>query len=365
MRVSTSITARTYTPPVSSCEPIPGFEASRDEWGELAERSGSVFATWEWATAWWRHFGEGSEQVLLRCTRPDGPFAIVPLCRSRRGPLRILRFIGYGPGDMLGPVCDPADRQATGTALREALAEGAAGPWHVFLAERLPVGALGTALGGKQLQQEASPELEIGGRSWEEFLASCSRNMKEKLRRNTRKLEKQHELRFRLCEDPDRLGDDLDTLIRLHRARWGEGEGAFEREAVVAFHHDFAAAALRRGWLRLWTMEVDGEPAAAWYGFRFGGAECFYQSGRDPRFDRFSIGFLMLMRTVQAAFEDGLDRYAFLRGDEPYKDRLAEADPGLETRALGRGALGAATVLGGSLALGSDAVRRRVADAMR
>jgi CelD/BcsL family acetyltransferase involved in cellulose biosynthesis len=351
---------------VSSCEPISGFEAARDEWSELAERSGSVFATWEWATAWWRHFGEGSEPVLLRCTRPGGgSFAILPLCRSRRGPLSVLRFIGYGPADVLGPVCNPADREAAGSALREALAAGAAGPWHVLLAERLPVGALGEALGGRRLQREANPEMEICGRSWEEFVASRSRNMKEKLRRNTRKLEKQHELSFRLSEDPDRLGEDLDTLIRLHRARWGEGEGAFQREAVVAFHHDFAAAALRRGWLRLWTMEVDGEPAAAWYGYRFGKVESFYQSGRDPRFDRFSIGFLMLMRTVQAAFEDGLDRYAFLRGDEPYKDRLAEADPGLETRALGHGALGGATVLGGSLALRSEGVRRRVADAMR
>lgn len=350
---------------MSSCEPIADFEAGRDEWSDLAERSGSVFSTWEWATAWWRHFGEGSEPVLLRCTDEDGPFAILPLCRSKRGPLRILRFIGYGPGDMLGPVCAPADREKAGAALREALAGGSLGAGHVLLAERLPVGALGEALGGRQLQREASPEMEIGGRSWEEFVAAQSRNMREKLRRNTRKLEKQHELSFRLCEGPDRLQDDLDTLIRLHRARWGEGEGAFQREQVVAFHHDFAAAALARGWLRLWTMEIDGKPAAAWYGYRFGGAESFYQSGRDPSFDRFSIGFLMLMRTVQAAFEDGLDRYSFLRGDEPYKDRLAESDPGLETRALGRGALGSAVVSVGGRALGSQRVRQRVADAMR
>ncbi len=348
-----------------SCEPIPSFEAGQDQWNELAERSGSIFATWEWATAWWRHFGQGGELLLLRCGDPREPLAILPLCRSRRGPLRILRFIGHGPGDTLGPVCDREDREAAGAALHEALSTDAIGDWNVFLAERLPVGALGPALGGRVLQREASPEMAIEGRSWEEFVASCSRNMREKLRRNTRKLEKQHELSFRLCENPARLEADLDTLIRLHRARWGEGEGAFERPAVVAFHHDFAAAALRRGWLRLWTMEVDGEPAAAWYGFRFGTTESFYQSGRDPRFDRFSIGFLMLMRTVQGAFEDGLERYAFLRGDEPYKDRLAESDPGLETRALGRGVLGAAVVGGGSRALRSERIRRRVADAMR
>lgn len=350
---------------MSSCEPIESLEQGREEWRELADRSGDIFATWEWASAWWRHFGAELEPLLLRCGPPREPLAILPLCRTRRGPLRILRFLGYGPGDALGPVCAPADRAAAAAALREALAAGAGDEWNVLLAERLPVGDLGEALGGAVLQREASPELAVGGRSWEEYLASCSRNMREKLRRNTRKLEKQHRLEFRLCEDPDRLGDDLDTLIRLHRARWGAGEGAFQRDAVVAFHHDFAAAALERGWLRLWTMEIDGEPAAAWYGFRFGGAECFYQSGRDPRFDRFSIGFLMLMRTVQAAFEDGLERYAFLRGDEPYKDRLAEADPGLETRALGRGPLGRAAVGIGARALRSQAVRRRVVDAMR
>jgi len=315
---------------------------------------------------WWRHFGDG-DPLLLRC-RDEGSktLAILPLCTSQRGPLRILRFLGYGPGDMLGPVCAPEDRAAAGSALLGALREGqGAPPWHVLLAERLPVGPLGGALGGTVLQHEASPELEIGSREWDAYVASCSRNMREKLRRNTRKLERQHELSFRLCDDPAQLDADFETLVRLHVARWGEGASSFQRDAVLAFHREFAAVALGRGWLRLWTMEVDGEPAAAWYGFRFGGIESFYQSGRDRRFDRFSVGFLMLMRTIQAAFEDGLDTYAFLRGDEPYKDRLAEADPGLETRAIGHGSLGAMAVRGGSLALRSERVRGRVADAMR
>ena len=105
---------------MSSCDPIPSFEAGQEQWNELAERSGSIFATWEWATSWWRHFGQG-EPLLLRCGDPGDPLAIVPLCRAKRGPLRILRFIGYGPGDALGPVCAREDREAAGEALREAL----------------------------------------------------------------------------------------------------------------------------------------------------------------------------------------------------------------------------------------------------
>jgi CelD/BcsL family acetyltransferase involved in cellulose biosynthesis len=347
----------------SHCEALADLASARREWEALALRSGDIFATWEWADTWWRHFGAGRELRLLACKRDGETFAIAPLYASRRGPLRILRFLGHGPGDSLGPVCHPADRRAAGEALVQALSEDAAGPWHVLIAERLPCGPLGEAIGGRVLQSEASPALEIGNRSWDDYLASQSRNLREKLRRNTRKIERDHELRYRLCESQPEVDGALDALFRLHRARWS-GDGAFETE-VAAFHREFAMVALERGWLRLWTMEVDGEAVAAWYGFRLGSVEAYYQSGRDPRFDRFSVGFLMLMRTIRGAFEDGLERYAFLRGDEPYKDRFATEDDGLETRALGRGALARAGIACGAAGLRVPAVRRRVVAALR
>jgi CelD/BcsL family acetyltransferase involved in cellulose biosynthesis len=345
--------------------PFADLESRREIWTALASRSHNVFASWEWASVWWKHFAANGEPAFAECRRDGGePFAILPLYVARRGPVGMLRPIGHGPGDVLGPVCDPGDAELTGVALRRALSE-LPGRRRLLLAERLPVGPLGESLGGRVLQREACPELGIAGRDWDEFLASCSRNMREKLRRNTRKLEREHELSFRLCEDPDAFGAAFDTLLRLHKARWGDEGSAFGTERVAAFHREFGAVALRQGWLRLWTMEVDGEPVAAWYGFRYGEVEAFYQSGRDPGFDRFSIGFLMLMQTIKAAFDDGLARYSFLRGDEPYKDRLADADPGLETRVLGRGALAKSAVWAGSAALGSSRLRRLAARAMR
>ena len=344
--------------------PFSDLESRRELWTKLAARSGNPFATWEWASVWWRHFAADGEPAFAECSLAgNGPFAILPLYVAKRGPVRLLRLVGHGLGDVLGPICDPADAELAGIALRRALRELPARR-RILLAERLPGGPAAAAFGGRLLQCEADPELPIAGRTWDEYLALRSRNLREKLGRNTRKLERQHELRYRLCNDPDRLDADVDTLIRLHKARWGAG-GAFERESIVAFHRDFAAAALRRGWLRLWSMEVDGEAVAAWYGFRFGGVESFYQSGRDHEFDRFSIGFLMLMRTIRAAFDDGLERYTFLRGDEPYKDRLAEVDHGLETRVLGRGVLATAAILGGSVALRSPRLRRFAVSAMR
>src|SRR5207244_3847263 len=156
----------------------------------------------------------------------------------------------------------------------------------------------------------------VRGRRFDEYRAGRSRNFREQVRRRERKLSRDHDLRFRLTDNPQRLEEDLSSLIRLHEARWrGEGAGAFAGP-FEAFHRDFAARALERGWLRLWTMEVDGSPAAAWYGVRFGGAESYYQGGRDPALDDLSPGFVLLAHTIRAAFDDGVREYRFLLGDE-------------------------------------------------
>jgi CelD/BcsL family acetyltransferase involved in cellulose biosynthesis len=328
---------------------------SRGElWAELAARSGNIFATQEWISTWLRHFGAGVEPLLVECRQGGRPFAILPLCVVRRGPLRFSRFLGFGIGDVLGPICDPADATLAGEALRRATNE--VGVPAVLLAENLPGGKTAQALGGTVLQTVANPRLDFEGASWEEYLKTRSRNVREKVRRSARKLDEAHAVSYRLAEDPAGLEAAFDQLIRLHRLRWGP-EGPLCQEPIAAFHRDLAGELLAKGWLRLWLMELDGEPAAAWYGYRFDGTESFYQGGRDPRFDRLSIGFLMLTWTIKAAFDDGLGRYAFLRGDEPYKDRFASADDGLESRLWGRGPIVSAAVA----AMRSAPLRHRAA----
>jgi CelD/BcsL family acetyltransferase involved in cellulose biosynthesis len=347
---------------VGRLEPIADLATARPLWTELAERSGNIFATWEWADSWWRHFGAGGELALHACLRDGEPFAIAPLYRDRKGPLGLLRFIGHGAGDVLGPVCAPADAAAAAETTLSGLRQGDR-RWTALLAERLP-GDTAEALGGELLLSEANPSLAIDGRGWDDFLASSSKNMREKVKRNTRKLERDHELNFELCDSEDQVEPMMRTLFDLHGMRWAEG-GSFGRDSMAPFHLDFAPIALRRGWLRLWTMKIDGEPAAAWYGFRFGDVEAYYQSGRDRRFDNYSVGFLMLAQTIKGAFDDGLASYGFLRGDEPYKDRFATSTEALETRAVGNGPGGRGVVRTGALALKIPALRDRIVAAVR
>jgi len=294
-------------------------------WRELAQRSRNPFATWEWARTWWSHFGAGEDLRLFSCRPSAGdPVAILPLSRSRLGPLRALRVIGHGPSDQLTPVCADADRELALAGLAEAI--GSMDDWDLFLGERIPESwPIEEALATRPLGKESNPALLIGGRSWDDILAERSKGFRGQVRRYERRLVRELGLRFRLTSSPDRLGEDMDLLFALHSARWGPGTTRFP--ALAAFHRDFAAVALEQGWLRLWVAEVADRPAAAWYGFRYAGVESFYQTGRDPNLERWSLGFVLLNHTIREAVQDGMDEYRFLRGGESYQGPLHRRRP--------------------------------------
>jgi CelD/BcsL family acetyltransferase involved in cellulose biosynthesis len=159
---------------------------------------------------------------------------------------------------------------------------------------------------------------------------------------------------IRLTVDDARLDRDLDDLFSLHSMRWPGSSFA----GLEPFHREFAATALRNGWLRLWILEVDGVAAAAWYGFRYANTEHYYQSGWHPAFAADSVGQVLLMHTIRAALEDGVSEYRFGRGGESYKYHYANAETALVTMAWPRNALGAGAVLAAPLVKRLRGLRR-------
>jgi CelD/BcsL family acetyltransferase involved in cellulose biosynthesis len=187
-------------------------------------------------------------------------------------------------------------------------------------------------------------------RSVEDLLESRRRNFREQLRRRSRGLARAGAT-FRLA-DAESLERDLDTLFSLHRARWEGRPSAFAHDD---FHRDVARAALGRGWLRLWLLELDGQPLAAWHGFHVGGVTCYYQAGRDPAYGKWSAGFVLLAHTLREAIGEGATEYRFGRGGEPFKYRFTSDDPGLESVVVSHGPRGRAAV---ALASAARRVRR-------
>jgi CelD/BcsL family acetyltransferase involved in cellulose biosynthesis len=160
------------------------------------------------------------------------------------------------------------------------------------------------------------PYLELPG-TWEAYLSGLSSHGRGAVRRMERKLYREHDVALKEY-GKERLDEGLQHLQVLHALRW-KGGGAFRDPIMQRLHHRFAASLADGGQLWLFTLDVDGAPAAAWYGFSLGDTVYFYQSGRDPRWERERVGTVLVGLMIRRAIERGYRRFDFLRGEEPYK----------------------------------------------
>ncbi|MGA2926864.1 MAG: GNAT family N-acetyltransferase [Solirubrobacteraceae bacterium] len=339
---------------------VADIEAARSDWTSLALEAGNVFGTWEWADAWLRHLAPGAGLAVAIARRPSGQTAaILPLCIVRRYPFRLVRLIGTGPADQLGPVGVADEAGEVARAFRRHVDQVLEGS-GLFIGDRLwGEDAFVERLGAPVIRRVPSPVLPLRAASFEEFLSSRSRNFRSQVRRRERNLLRAGRLAFRLTRHAHELDRDMQTLFMLHAARWNGRQSNALRGVRTRFHLDFARLALANGWLRLWTLELDEQPLATYYGLRYGGIDFYYQMGRDPSYDHLHVGFVLLCHTIRCAFEDGMREYRFGRGDEAYKLRFAEKDPGLNTVAITSGVRGtmALSAIRAALLLPEDARR--------
>jgi CelD/BcsL family acetyltransferase involved in cellulose biosynthesis len=310
-------------------------------WDALLARGGppSPFMTWAWHRAWADaapaadvaashvlvHLGtQGTVQALLPVGLRRIPFHRVPVTA-----------LTWAVGDLGCP--DHLDALATPEAGWDALASALGElPWQVFVLSNLVPNAVNARRLSDVLADRgwvvrrrplwACPHLELGD-DWDRYLGTLTSTRRQTLRRKERNLRRDHAMAI-TDYDGDRLDEGWNWLIALHERRWdgsGGGGGAFRDPAVVRLHRRFLAELAAQGQLWLSTLDLDGVPVAAWYGFTCGDTVYFYQSGRDPRCDRESVGLVLMAAMIRRAIERGYRRFDFLRGEDVYKRDWTEA----------------------------------------
>jgi CelD/BcsL family acetyltransferase involved in cellulose biosynthesis len=316
---------------VRAVDDVPGIEA---EWRMLAERLGNAFVTPDWFLAWQRRYGNLDSPYLVVVRDRSGALCgVLPLVLRRYGPFRTLRFAGGALGDRFEPAADPAEQERVAAAAG-AVMQRHQREWSAFVLDWVTDGEpwlealLGPPhrrLSRTRFRTTPLPYLDLSGLSWQDYLASRSANFRSQLGRRGRALERDHDVVFHRVVDPAELDQRTQTLFTLHESRWQQrgasSLAAARRRDVLG---DFAGKALEAGWLRLWFLELDGTPVAAWYGWHIGERYAYYQAGLDPEHASYSAGFVLLGRTLEEAFAEGACEYDFLRGDEEYKRRFTD-----------------------------------------
>ena len=214
-------------------ERVDTLGAVRAEWTLLAARSRNVFSTWEWADVWWRHFGAGKslEACVLR-DASGAPIAVLPLYAWATRLLGVVRFIGHGPAELLGPVCAPGDIRTAGRALPAAL-DRLGTPCDVLLAEQMPgLEWWPSVTGGRVIAESGFPIVRMPTGGWTSFLAAKSRNFRQTLRRKEHRLTAEHTVTFRLARTPRRCRT-IWTCFSVSTAHAGRTRRAASSTATV------------------------------------------------------------------------------------------------------------------------------------
>ncbi|CAA9480399.1 MAG: hypothetical protein AVDCRST_MAG65-1407, partial [uncultured Solirubrobacteraceae bacterium] len=141
---------------------------------------------------------------------------------------------------------------------------------------------------------------------------------RRELRRSLRRLQDAHAVTLRCSRTPHEAVQDFDDFRTLHTGRWTH----LCDPTVARFHEGFALRAAAQGWLRLWTMEVDGAAAAMLYGWRLGDRQFAYLQAFDARWSRHGVGIVLLAHVIEQAQEDGVSVFDMLRGKGHHKARF-------------------------------------------
>jgi CelD/BcsL family acetyltransferase involved in cellulose biosynthesis len=322
------------------------LERCADAWRTLEAEAGAgglaPFQRLAWARAWLRTVGAGCEPWMLRAR--DRHATLLPLVLVRRRGIRILRFLGHGVSDYLGPV----PLNASAEALRSfglALAREARGfdllDLQSFHAEPERRHALAEALGLAIAERlyERCPVIDTTG-DWPAYLASRRKKFRANLKRAERRVGEQGALAIQQEQATAALFEEM-VAVERDSWKWTLGS-AFLREES---HRRFLAAVLLEDRVpsECWTLRLDGALAA--FAVVFPGADRRYYYLPSFRERHPDVGTRLLAAIVRDTFDGPWREFDFLRGDEGYKLAWCQSEREVhQLVAAGRTPLGAAAL---------------------
>ncbi len=342
---------------------LPALHALRPEWERLeAEVDGAtVYQTWAWVVSWYEHFG-ADKRIAVVAARAGGRrlVAVVPLSAAAGGPgrARLLHFLGRG--NELTEYVDALVRPEHAGAVTRAVFDwwdARRREWDLWRLPSAPVESplvreLRAAAAARRYAIVADEATRVTlplPSSWDAFQAGLGRNMRKHLRKFANRLERDAgPPKLVTVTDVDALDPALEVFFDLHSRRAAADiTRRHEERFPTAAHRGFLRAAARRlaerDRLRLWLLEIDGQPVAAQMCFALGRRLYAYHSGYDPRWAWHAVMMFLFRRCIEGAIAEGFQEFDLGLGHDQEKLRwggqprpvvhLTLANPRLRSRA--------------------------------
>jgi len=317
-----------------------GFDAIRDEWDQALDDSdqSTYFLRWAWNHLWWRTYAPPNSRLfLITCRNEYGQLVgVAPFYwRERRiagvAYLRDLQFLGTGIGVKINEYMDIVARRGYERVVAESIANTLRrnDEWDRLWLWCIPSSStvlphFQHAMGEntKTMACDQAHYVDTCG-DWESFLHGLGKSTRNNIKYRTRRLYKSHACQLNLVETAGELDSTMNVFVRLHQARWeSKGHlGSFKIPRFESFLREAMRVSFVDGRLRLWTLTIDGQIAAALVAFFDQGVAHYFQGGFDPIYAEFRVGVVLLGLCIQSCFEDPEVRaFDFMGGGAKYKD---------------------------------------------
>ena len=322
---------------------IEGWEKLEKDWGELLKNSirPYPFLEYWYLRTWWESLGGGEwqqDESSLRIVAgyQDGTLkAVAPLFLSKQaGKAPAYHFIGQTD------VTDYLDFIASGGDLKNFLSG-----LLFFLLKRDQPEAASLDLANLQSDSPSLPVLEelcvamgfqyrsqvlqpapsiLLPSSWETFLENLSKKQRHEVRRKERNVERDFETDLVFVDGRQDIESELRDFVGMMRNEQEKME--FLTPEREAFMIALGKNAHKHGLLGLTWLTLNGKKAAGYFNFLTQNRLWVYNTGWNPEFGKVSPGWVLLVKMIQWAIENGLEEVDLMRGDEEYKYRFGAQD---------------------------------------
>jgi CelD/BcsL family acetyltransferase involved in cellulose biosynthesis len=297
-----------------------------DLWSDPSQRLDwdCLFVLPAWLSAWWRCFGMEMTPFLRSVRKRDAIIGIAPLMIRDQTAF----FMGDAAiCDYLDFVVAPGEEATFFTALvKDLRGRGIA---HLVLdavrADSVIIrylAGLAARLGCRFFldPQDVAMAVDLP-ETWNAYLRHLSGKERHEIRRKFRRLREAAAFDFRSAENPMEVAEAMDTFVRLFKKNRPD-KAVFMTADMSTFFQMMAESLLKVGILKLFTVDVGSEPAAAVICFDYRSCRYLYNNAYNESFSTLSVGLLSKVLSIRNAIESGLRTYDFLKGGEAYKQRL-------------------------------------------
>jgi CelD/BcsL family acetyltransferase involved in cellulose biosynthesis len=336
------------------------FGAIQQAWQQLWERSGGfIFQGHDWIAAWHSAVSDRRDIRLQLAVAWDGDqlCGAMPCAVHRRSGLRVLSWAAQIFSDYCDSLVDPAHEW---TDVLPLLWDGLnrAGGFDLISLQQLRPDARcrefldRLARNGSRLQHgersERCMRIENRWPNGEAFFRSLNKKGRNNHTRGKRILaELGGDVSFRAVEASEDGSALLDEIMRLKHVWLRANDPSsplFGPDGAVL--RAILDSAWRSGLAKIFLLECGGKIAAATVNFVYAGRMEAYFTAYDAIFDRASPGTILIVEYARWSFDRGLAHVDFLRGEEAFKFRMANAETLLSSYAGARTLVGHMAVSG-------------------